>query len=72
MAVIGSGDVFCKAATSAVRSGGLGPVGLQLGPKIGTPCSTRGGNGATNKPSYEEWLEHAFGHAVRIQQVAWF
>jgi hypothetical protein len=22
--------------------------------------------------SYEDWLEHAFGHEVRIQQAAWF
>jgi len=22
--------------------------------------------------TYEDWLEHAFGHEVRIQQAAWF
>ena len=22
--------------------------------------------------SYEDWLEHAFGREVRIQQAAWF
>jgi hypothetical protein len=23
-------------------------------------------------PSYEDWLEHAFGREVRVQQAAWF